>query len=425
MSENVINQRKSKSIVVIGAGIIGTCCALRLIREGHKVVLIDRKEPGSECSYGNAGGISPGSVIPMALPGIWKKVPSWLIDKEGPLSVEWGYLPKASPWLLKWLLSSTKEAAKYSSLALLKLNQNVVHKYKELLTEKRANKLIKHTGHLYTYREKPIGKGDQFASFLRDLHGIKGEEVYGKKIRDIEPTISSDFGYGLYLPEASFTINPQRLISTLVSNFQVEGGLFIQDEVKNISNESDLVYKITTRTGCIKAEAVVIATGSWSKSLVPESEGSIPLETERGYHIMLREPNIMPSLPVIAGDYKFFSTPMENGLRLAGTVEISGLSSLPNWKRAELLLDHAKRVFPGLQAAGSSVWVGNRPSFPSSIPLIDESSRNKNIFYAFGHGHYGLSGGPGTADIICNLVARKDQKIDIEPYSLKKHLSLK
>jgi len=424
MSENGIKQKKGKTIVVVGAGIIGTCCALRLTREGHEVVLMDRNQPGSECSYGNAGGISPGSVIPMALPGIWKNVPSWLIDKEGPLSVKWGYLPRASPWLLKWLLSSTKRAAEYSSLALFKLNQNVIQAYKELLTEAEANKLIKHTGHLYVYRKKPNGKGDQFASYLRDLHGIKTEEVHGKEIIDIEPTISSDFGYGLYLREASFTINPQRLIATLVSNFQKEGGVFTQDEVKHINDEGS-TYNLTTRTGCIKAEAVVIATGSWSKNLIPESEDSIPLETERGYHIMLHEPNLMPRLPVIAGDYKFFSTPMENGLRLAGTVEISGLSSLPNWKRAELLLDHAKKVFPGLQAAGSSVWVGNRPSFPSSIPLIDESSKNKNIFYAFGHGHYGLSGGPGTAEIISNMIDRKNPRIDIEPYSLKRHLSLK
>lgn len=415
------NQKSNKNIVVIGAGIIGSCCALRLTREGHKVTLIDRELPGSGCSYGNAGGISSGSIIPMALPGIWKKVPSWLIDKEGPLSVKWGYLPKASPWLLKWLCSSTEKAAEYSSLALFNLNQNAVQGYKELLTIQQADSLIRHTGHLYTYYKKPLGKGDHFASFIRDLHGIKTEEFYGKEIKDIEPTISSDFKYGLYLPEASFTINPQRLVSMLVKNFQAAGGIFIQNEVKQLFKNEGLTYDITTRTGCIKADAVVIATGSWSKQILPENECSIPLETERGYHIMLHEPNLQPSLPVIAGDYKFFATPMESGLRLAGTVEISGLASLPNWKRAELLLDHAKKVFPGLQAAGSSVWVGNRPSFPSSIPLIDESVKNKNVFYAFGHGHYGLSGAPGTAEIICNLIDKTPPAFDIEPYSLARH----
>lgn len=411
------------SVIVVGAGVVGACCALTLVRAGYKVTLIDQSAPGGGCSYGNAGSISPGSIIPMALPGLWKKVPAWLFDKDGPLSVKWSYLPQAAPWLIGWLRSSSEEVANSSAAALTALNKNVMENYKNMIGPKAYSKLIKATGHLIVQKNKPTGYGDRFAASLREAYGVNIKELHGEEIRDLEPVVGPQFNYGIHMQDGGFTINPKKLVNALVESFIDAGGRFVMNQVRDIQADNNGMYAVTTRTGTIITNKIVIAAGAWSKRFLSEDKIKIPLETERGYHIMLHNHNVQPSLPVVAADYKFFSTPMEEGLRLAGTVEIAGLHAQPKWNRADMLLEHAKQVFPGLSAEGSSVWMGHRPAIPDSVPVIAESKSNKGVFYAFGHGHYGLSGAPNTAQIICDLVLGNKPEVNIEPYGLSRFQS--
>ncbi|WP_148255536.1 NAD(P)/FAD-dependent oxidoreductase [Aidingimonas lacisalsi] len=409
-----------KKVVVIGAGIVGSCCALRLAKDGYSVTLIDKSMPGHGCSFGNAGGISSSSIIPMAIPGIWKKIPEWLFDREGPLSVRWKHIPKAFPWLFKWLLESRESHAKYAAHTLSELNKDVLNQYKAILGEEEYNRLIKTTGHLHVFKEKPVSKGDFFVKSLRDDIGVHYEELYGEDIRNFEPSLSDDIRYALYIGNASYTVNPHLLVNAVVKKFEEIGGIFVQDDVKEVI-ASEAGARVVSRVNTHDADFLVVCAGALSKTLMRKDLDKVMLENERGYHLTLMNPSFMPNLPIVSGDHKFFSTPMNNGLRLAGTVEFSGLSSLPNWSRADTLLSNAKSIFPSLSASGSEAWVGDRPSFPSSIPLIDVSPTYKNVFYAFGHGHYGMSGAPGTANIIADMVSGNSQKVDITPFSYAMH----
>src|SRR5690625_624783 len=408
------------SVIVIGAGIIGSCCALQLARLGHHVTLIDQHEPGRGCSFGNAGSISSGSITPMAMPGIWKNIPAWLSDKQGPLSVRWRYLIKAAPWLIGWLRASSKPAAIRSAGALSALHTGVLEGYQDFLGNEHFSDLIRKTGQLVVHKTRPSGKDEAFAQQLRASYNVKSQDLTPAQFRELVPGLSTVFTHGVLMEEAGFTVNPQRLVQTIVREFINSGGQLLTDKVLAIEPADNAGVNVITRTGAVTANNVVIATGAWSRGLMPADEVKIPLETERGYHLMLYEPSIKPALPVVAADYKFFSTPMEQGLRLAGTVEIAGLQAPPNWGRADILLTHAKQIFPELQAGGSSVWMGHRPSIPDSVPVIAESSRHKGIFYAFGHGHFGLSGAPGTARLIANLVRGVKQDVDISPFGLER-----
>lgn len=414
----MVKDSEDCSVVVIGAGIIGSCCALQLVKSGYKVTLIDQDEPGNGCSYGNAGSISPGSVMPMALPGIWKNIPAWLFDSKGPLSVKWGYLVKAAPWLAGWLKASSAKVAIQSAESLAALHTNVIEAYQDILGSERFSELIKTTGHLIVYKSRPQGKADLFAQMIRDTYGVKTQSFNESQMRELVPELASEFKYGLHMQQGGFTVNPQVLVQAIVREFADMGGHIIRDKVIALKPEGHYKSRVHTRISEIKAQRVVIAAGAWSKSLCPDGEVNIPLETERGYHLMLYGANKRPALPIVAADYKFFSSPMEEGLRLAGTVEIGGLNAKPNWSRAGILLEHAKKVFPGLTASGSSVWMGHRPSVPDSVPVIDESDKFKGIYYAFGHGHFGLSGAPGTARIISDLVSGITSGTNPNPFGL-------
>jgi len=405
-------------VVVIGAGIIGTCCALRLQREGHKVILVDREEPGMGCSFGNAGAISPSAVIPMALPGMLPKVPKWLADPEGPLSVRLRYLPKAAPWLARWILASRASVATAASHALHTLNSGTLDGYRELLSAAQYQDIIRPSGHLYVWRQQPNGTGDRLAQALRDAYGIRTELLGSEELRQLEPRLSPDLQAGLLFPDNSQTRNPQRLVQLIAGNFLDEGGTILKDEVHGFDIGPGGPTHVVTRTTRLPTDAVVIAAGAFSRSFACELAIDIPLETERGYHIMLSEPSVMPRLPIMFGDYKFYATPMEHGLRLAGTVEFAGLDAPPRWSRANVLLSNARKALPGLEAKGSTVWMGRRPSIPDSVPVIDKSPRYANVFFAFGHGHLGLSGGPGTSRLVSDMINNRRPFIDPTPFMM-------
>lgn len=406
-----------RKIIVIGAGIIGSCCALQLLRDGHHVTLVDREEPGSGCSFGNAAAISPAAVVPMALPGMIKKVPKWLFDPEGPLSVKWHYLPKVAPWLARWVLASRASVATRASYALHALNSGTLVGYRQLLTPSQFQEHIHPSGHLYVWRKRPAGVGDVLVQALREAHGVRTEALDADQLRQLEPRLGPDIKAGLLLPDNSQTRNPKRLVEAVVSNFLAEGGVLLRDDVCGLKRHAREVTTVVTRTGSLNCDVLLVAAGAFSRLFKPELARGVPLETERGYHMMLLEPNIMPQLPIMFADFKFYATPLDDGLRLAGTVEFSGLDAAPNWQRAELLLKHAERVLPGIKGCGSTVWMGRRPSIPDSVPVIDRSPDFDNVFLAFGHGHLGMSGGPGTSRLISDLINGREPFIAPAPYS--------
>jgi glycine/D-amino acid oxidase-like deaminating enzyme len=403
------------NIVVIGAGIAGACCAHALVEDGHAVTIVDERDPGEGCSYGNAGQINVGSTLPIALPGMLRSVPG-LMDPLGPVAVRWRYLPRALPWLLRWVRAGQRANADAASLQLKALSASSLQLYRMMLGNEGFTSLIRTAGHLHVWESAEPSAADRLGDEMLAAKGIKPLRLDAGAIREIEPALAPIYQRGLYFPDNGHTVNPQRLVRTLVLRCLDRGATLLKAHVTEIAHGNTVV----TDTNRLRTDAVVIAAGAWSKLLVRRFGIAPPLETERGYHAMLTDPGITLRVPISSRDHHFTTTPMEHGIRLAGTVEFGGLDAPPNFRRATILLDHARRMFPALRREKVETWMGFRPSIPDSLPIIDRLPGAPNVYTAFGHGHYGLSLSPMTGQLVADLVAGRNSGIDVAPFRLSR-----
>jgi D-amino-acid dehydrogenase len=383
---------KPRHVGVIGAGIVGICTALYLQRDGHRVTVIDRGPPGEGTSKGNAAIIAGASCEPVAMPGILWRVPGMLMDPLGPLAIRWSYLPKLAPWLLKFVAASSPSRVENASVALWALSQQAVPSFKTLLREAGLLEMMREDGWLSVYRSD--------RSFAGAQHELE---------------LAPDFKHAVLYPEHAHTVNNFRLVQELARHFVGRGGRILQEEVQGFEMGPQGPTHIVTAAGKHAIDAVVLAAGAWSKRLTQMLGHRVPLDTERGYHVMLPNPAVMPRRPIHIGDYGFVATPLENGLRFAGTVELGGLDLPPNYDRARVLLERGRTVFPGLQEAGKTEWMGFRPSVPDSVPVISGGDY-ANCFFAYGHGHLGLTYGAITGRLIADLMAGRETGLDMRPY---------
>jgi len=410
-----------RRIGVIGAGMVGVCTASWLQRDGHHVFLIDPDNPGEGASFGNAGCFNGSSVTPVATPGVIRNVPKWLMDPLGPLSLRWSYLPSILPYLVRFVRAGTPEKVHAQARALRPLLGPTVPLVRELAREAGAEELIQQRGHLYVYRSEESLAKDGLAWQLRRENGVEVDEFDADELRQLEPTLSRDYVRGLLVRENGHTSNPFGLISRLVERFRDQGGELVRARALGFQFEGRRLIAIQTDTGILRVDAAVVCAGAHSKPLAAALGNRVPLETERGYHLMIRDPEVAPRIPIADGDGKFVATPMELGLRFAGTVELAGLQAPPNWQRARILLEQGRRMLPGLAREHAeeriSVWMGHRPSMPDSLPVIGPSRTSPDVIYAFGHGHVGMTAAPMTGKIVADLVAGRPAPIDIAPFA--------
>jgi D-amino-acid dehydrogenase len=411
-------------VVVIGAGIVGVCTASCLQRDGHDVVLIDPGEPGMGASFGNGACLFPSSIVPISMPGTARSVPRYLLDPDGPLSIRMRYLPRLAPWLLRFAQAGTPERAEAAARALRALLRDVQEGYAPLVKEAGAEALVHRQGYLIVYETDAAFAADAGGNALRERMGIVIEEVSAARIREMEPNLAPIFARGRLIREAGHTTNPHRLVQTLCAAFVRSGGRIVRDAVNGFEDEGSAVTAVRTQTGRHAASHIVLAAGAWSKPLATQLGDSVPLDTERGYHAMISQPERTPSIPVMSGEGKFIAISLETGIRFAGQVELASLEAPPNWNRARILMRLGLRMFPGLGAKNiqerQTLWMGHRPSTPDSLPVIGRSSRFSNAVYAFGHGHVGMCGAPSTGRIVTDLIASRAPHIDIAPFSPKR-----
>ena len=403
-------------VVVIGAGIIGATTALVLQRRGLAVTLVDASDPGMGCSYGNGGAISPDFCVPASLPGMLKRVPRWLVDRDGPLVVRWSRLPAAAPWLLRWIRAGRLDRVNASAAALRALHAPSLAHYDALLGE-RAHGLIEITGQIYVWRSPAASPTEALARSLREQHGVVTRALDEAAIRELDPNLAPGFTRGLFFPDNGHTVNPLRLVQTLVSLFVDAGGKVDKRKVRRFQ----CAGRFARAAQCegapdLVADKFVLATGIDSRRFASVLGDRVPLEAERGYHVMLPDPGIRPRIKISNRDHMFGLTPMENGVRISGTVEFAARAAPMDEHRARSLLAHAKRMYPGLNGDGAQLWMGSRPSTPDSLPVIGQASRARNVVYAFGHGHTGLTGAPVTAEIVAALVTGTPPPIDAAPF---------
>ncbi len=402
---------------MIGAGIVGVATASWLQRDGHRVVLIDPAPPGQGASFGNAGCFSPGSIVPLSGPGVLRQVPGWLLDPMGPLALRWRHLPFAVPWLLRFLRAGKAPAVERQAAALARLLSPVYECLAPLLQDADAEDLVRRDGSLIVYRTQAGWDAGQRGWALRRRNGIEWEELDSKALRKLDPALAPGLCRGVLLPGNFHTTDPHALLSRLLATFLRRGGRVVAAAAKGFALDDGHLRAVQTDAGPIAANAAVVAAGVHSRGLARGLGDRLPLESERGYHLMLRAPAVMPRYPTLSAEGRFVVTPMAAGLRLTGTVELAGLQARPDWRRAHGLLPLARALYPGLPEDGGTPWMGHRPSMPDSLPVIGRSRASPDVVYAFGHGHLGLTGAPSTGRLVAELLAGRPPFIDPAPFA--------
>ena len=403
-------------ITVVGAGIVGMTVACCLRREGHDVTVVTQHPPGEYCSFGNAGMLNNAGCVPQAMPGVMWKVPGYLTDPLGPLVVRWSYLAKSMPWMLRFLANANVRQAEHASIALYSLIRDTVPAYEDLLKWAGAPELVRRSGYLVAYDSEKSYQGDALAWKLRRDRGVKTAMLDATGIRSLVPQLAPAYVRGVHVLDQGFVTNPERVVKALAAQFQREGGVILERKVLNIEKGERGVTAIVTDAGPFPVETLVICAGVHSGELTAKLGEAVPIEAERGYHITYSDPGLEVPLPVHVSDAKVFVTPMEMGVRVAGQAEFSGIYAEPNYRRAHVLEIHMKRMFPQVRTVDSTRWMGRRPAMPDSLPVIGPSIKQRNVYYAFGHGHLGLCGGAPTGRLVADLIAGRAPAIDLTPF---------
>jgi glycine/D-amino acid oxidase-like deaminating enzyme len=415
-----MNTNRRNAIVVVGAGIVGVCTAWHLLRRGADVTLIDRDEPGRGCSYGNAGALSCGSVAPLAMPGVMRDALTMLLDPAAPLRIPLGYLPKAAPWLTQFVRASRADEVRRISDALSTLLANSIEKHLELLGEIGTADLVRRTGQLYLYPDEAHLAKDALSWTLRREHGLRVERLARAEILALEPEVGPDYAIGMFTPDQGMSVNPYRQVTAIAADFVRRGGRIVRDRIVAFELADDRVRALRGEAASYPADHAVICAGAWSTQLLAALGYAIPLESQRGYHVTIASPGIAVSRPMIAADRKVFLTPMEEGLRVAGTVEFGGLERAPNRKRAEYLVRDLARVFPRAEIPTDwSFWMGHRPCLPDSLPVLGPG-RHRGLWLNFGHGHLGLTMSAVSGDILARAICGEPSNIDLAPLSFER-----
>ena len=402
---------------VVGAGIVGICCALYLQRDGHQVTVIDPNEPGTACSSGNGGQIVTAYCVPVSLPGIARQVPGMLLDPLGPLTIRWQYLPRLLPWLLRFVAASSMTCVEAIAAALYDLNKDALRAFEPLLKQAGAEHLITTKGRLDVYQsEHSFSKASLKFELMRQC-GARVEMLDSKQVRELEPALGEQCRFGAFFPDTAHTTDTLGLTQMLAEDFVRRGGRILHEKVIDFQVGASATPALRTDADLYGTERIILAAGAYSRPLAARLGSKLPLDTERGYHVMLPDPGVEMRTPVKSAEGGFYMTPMELGLRVAGTDELGGLDLPPNWDRVEAMLRRVRRLVPGLNEAGAEPWMGFRPSLPDSKPVISPVAGRPGVFLAFGHGHVGLTLGAITGRVVADMVAGRPPPADMTPFS--------
>jgi D-amino-acid dehydrogenase len=408
----------SEASVVIGAGIVGICTALYLQEAGRPVTLVDQQPPGEGTSFGNAGIIASGSVHPEAMPGFWKEIPGMMLNRLAPVSIRPAYVPRFLPWLLRFLARGTDAKAEQASIAISDLSKQAFDHLLPLVEAAGAQELIRRDGILHVYETEAQFKSAQRDCAYRDRRGIDYEVLNGEELRQMEPALRPGLAGGIHVPGAGHTVSPVDLSRALAELFQDRGGLFQLAKVTGFEIGAEGPRAVQFEAGSLACTEVFVTAGAFSKSLAKQLGSWVPLDTERGYHMMLPQPNLDVRKAMLFSGRGFGVTAMSGGLRLAGTVEFGGLEAEPNYARADALVKSASQMLPGLNAADGVPWMGYRPSVPDSIPVISRSPVYRNVYFGFGHGHLGLTQAAVTGRMLADMASGQAPPVDPTAYRI-------
>ena len=408
-----------QDIVIIGAGFVGVATAMWLQKSGHKVTLVD-PEPFMEGAYfGNACTIATYANIPVGTPSTIKQIPNLLLNPNSPLSIKGSYLPWLMPWFLRFAWASRPSKVAYIGHQLGVLLSHALGALEPLIDEAQGHDLVRKNGTLYLYGSEAGFVKAKPDIELRRSSGIPVTELTKAEIGDLEPNLKPIYERGLFFENAQQLLSPVDLLQRMAKSVIAKGGKIITNKALGIERISADKLKVQLQGSSLLADKVVVAAGAWSKSLAQQVGDKVPLDTEQGYHVMYKGAEELLSRPVGWADVGFYMTPMNEGLRAAGTVELAGLKNPANPRRLKLIADTVKTLLPQLPNHDSE-WTGFRPSMPDSMPVIGESSKDAGVYYAFGHGHIGVTLSGITGKLITELIDGKPASIDVSAFSAQR-----
>jgi len=411
-----MTSENANSVAVIGAGIQGVCIGLNLIKKGFKVTIVDRDEPGkNSASYGNAGHFSPYASLSMNRPDILADVPAMLLSTTGPLALRWNYVPRMIPWFLKFIKNCTKKKMMHTAKYMHQILDLALPAYDELFQEIDISGLVESRGIIYFWTDQDLKSRELEINVRKEL-GVEQKLLKPHEIHDLEPHIKQIYHGGVLYPSARHARNPGKILLKLFELFLKKDGKFIKENVETINFSPDNQPLIKTNLNSYVFDKAVVACGAFSKKLTDQVDEKIPLDTERGYHVHFKGYDHLLSRPVIFLNRGFGITPMEQGLRVVGTVEFGGLDNPLSKKRVLNLINNAKYLFPELDK-NYDEWLGFRPTLPDFLPVMGPSKNHKNLFYSFGHHHLGWTLGAISGKILAGIIAEEKTNLDLSSYS--------
>ena len=410
-----MSNRNCSSVGIVGCGIQGVCIGLQLLKRKIPATIFDRDEPGMMASYGNAGHFSPYAVLQLNRTDVLYDVPKMLLSSYGPLALKWNYIPKMLPWIFYYLKNCNKKSMLHTAKYMHQILNHSMEAYEEIFQEIDTTNLLEQKGIIYVWTNKNLKSRNLEIKVRNDL-GIKQKILTVKEILDLEPNIRPVFTGGCYYDYAYHARDPLGIVKKIFELFIKNGGKFVKENVESLKQLSGNETLIKTDKKEYKFQKTVIACGAFSKKLTDQLGENIPLDTERGYHVHFKGMENLIKRPIIFLDRGFGMTPMNQGLRAVGTVELGGLNNPLSKKRIQYIVNCAKELLPQLKEHGDE-WLGFRPTLPDFLPVIGPSKNNKNIIYAFGHHHLGWTLGAITGKIVAGVLANEKTNLDLSPYS--------
>ncbi|MDB4222699.1 FAD-binding oxidoreductase [Granulosicoccus sp.] len=411
-----MSQQTEKShTVVVGAGIVGVATALWLARAGHRVTLLDKNDPGEGTSHGNAGVLAACALVPVTTPGLISKAPKMLFSSEFPLFMRWSYLPKLAPWLYRYLSFANDKDTQRIAEGLNYIVGDSVEQHQDLAGNTKADEWLVPSEYQFAYRSRAEFDADSYAWNIRSQYGFIPEFIDGPAVHEKEPALSPDINLLAVMKDHGHIRSPGKYVKALAEVFQDLGGTFQKASVKDVELVDDKVNSVVTDQGVIACDSVVLAMGVWSGPIATKLGINVPMESERGYHVIFKNPSQQVSCPTMITSGKFVATPMVDGMRCAGVVEFGGIEAGPSKAPIDFLMRKFKTTFPDVTYSETVEWLGHRPAPTDSLPFVGQI-RNTGIYTGFGHQHIGLTGGAKTGRVIAGLISGEQDEAEINAF---------
>jgi D-amino-acid dehydrogenase len=408
-------------VVVLGAGIVGVSTAYAARQRGMSVVLVDRREPGSETSYGNAGIISSGSIAPLNNPSLWKALPKYLTNRHPALRWNPLWAARNAGWVARFLADSASSRLRPRAAALHGLIGASLKLHREWIVTAGAGRRIRETGWLKAWRGDAVAAAKLEQALLTEF-GIASELLDRQDISAIEPDIVPVYKVGLLHSQTASVDSPGEVVKAYARMFAGAGGGIRHSDIKSIVPDGER-WRVVLADGEIVARHVVVALGPWSADLLRALGYRVPLAFERGYHREFK-PNPTRKLlrPIHDADGSFLMTPMEQGVRVTSGVELTDRDAPSSFAQIDQVVPLAREVAEFGDAVGDT-WRGSRPTLPDSLPMIGAAPRHAGLWLAFGNQHIGFTTGPATGAAIAAMIAGALPPYDVTPFAPGRYIS--